>query len=373
VPSVPSDILAPIITLGSAIESEWIRAGRDPLALPAIAVDALTAAALQRQVSLSSLVSWGFQCPREQFPIQGDPGAGFGEPPLTLWRGTQFRIDLLIWVDGSPDIHDHAFAGAFQVVEGGSLHGIYTFTPERVFSPILRVGALQRVGLERLGVGDVRPISPRAGLIHSLFHLQRPSATIVVRTNDTPDFAPQLVYLPPGLACASYPTQLQADPLYQRRLQLLVFYQRTGNMAFGDALWRMADQADPAQLSALLGYVFDTIAAGPGGVLDAAQQLSELLESTTARYPGLGARLLPVFEQAHRRRILLSARGRIHDTELRLLLALSIYAPDPPTLLSLVPSTDPRAWLQGALERLSVVDGALAASLRAAGMSGEGG
>ena len=254
------------------------------------------------------------------------------------------------------------------MIAGGSLHGHYAFTPARIFSPLLQVGALEQTGLERLVTGDVRPISPGSGLIHSLFHLHRPSATIIVRTNDTPDFAPQRVYLPPGLACASFPAQLQADPLYQRRLQLLVFYQRTGDPGFGEALWGMVSSADPAQASALLGYVFDAIASGSEGPTGAARQLSEILASVSVRYPELGPYLLPVFEQAHRRKRLLWARGRVHDPDLRLLLALLIYAPNRQTMRALVPAADPDAWLEEARGRLSAADPALAASLHASGV-----
>lgn len=348
-----TDLLAPISALGEQLSRAWLSTGRAPAALPALATAALDEATLHKQVSLSSLVWWAIRCPRNSFPSQADPQAQFGDPPITLWRGTQLRIDLQIWVDSAPDIHDHAFSGAFQVLSGSSLQGLYTFCERHRYSPALRLGELHQHRLEHLRPGDVRPIAPGHRLIHSLFHLERPSATLVIRTDGTPDYAPQSIYLPPGLASASYPAQLQSDPLFQRRLQLLLFYQRTGDPAFGEALNHLVLDADPLQLLSLLGYVFDALACSPGGLTGAAHHLSGLLSLVGDRYPELGPHLLPVFRRAHCRKLLIAAREQIHDPDLRALLALLVYAPDRRALLSATPSSTPAAWLADTLARLA--------------------
>ena len=53
---------------------------------------------------------------------------------------------------------------------------------------------------ELLKRGDVRPIVPGKEFIHALFHLERPSTTIAVRTYGAPQAQPQYSYRKPHLA-----------------------------------------------------------------------------------------------------------------------------------------------------------------------------
>src|SRR4051794_18745742 len=39
---------------------------------------------------------------------------GFGDPPVTLYRGRDFYISALYWLEGTTNIHQHGFAGAFR-------------------------------------------------------------------------------------------------------------------------------------------------------------------------------------------------------------------------------------------------------------------
>jgi hypothetical protein len=47
---------------------------------------------------------------------------------------------------------------------------------------------------ELLNVGDVQEIQAGRQYIHSLFHLDQPSATIVIRTEKSPLYLPQFAY-----------------------------------------------------------------------------------------------------------------------------------------------------------------------------------
>src|ERR1019366_9823901 len=53
---------------------------------------------------------------------------------------------------------------------------------------------------EWLTRGDVRPILPGSGLVHALFHLDRPSVSVVVRTPSDALAGPQYSYSRAGLA-----------------------------------------------------------------------------------------------------------------------------------------------------------------------------
>ena len=47
----------------------------------------------------------------QALPEQMDVEAAFGNPPVTLFAGLRFHIDVYFWLDGTTEIHQHAFAG----------------------------------------------------------------------------------------------------------------------------------------------------------------------------------------------------------------------------------------------------------------------
>ncbi|MFN2514442.1 MAG: hypothetical protein ABR568_23900, partial [Pyrinomonadaceae bacterium] len=53
-------------------------------------------------------------------PHQYDVEGRFGNPPITLFAGPRFHIDVYYWLDGTTSIHQHSFTGAFQVLLGSS-------------------------------------------------------------------------------------------------------------------------------------------------------------------------------------------------------------------------------------------------------------
>jgi hypothetical protein len=134
---------------------------------------------------------------------QADLDGKFAEPPVSLYHGGDFDISALTWLDGTTSIHQHAFCGAFHVLAGSSIHSRYRFDAWQ--PPAQRqlafAGRLQLLSLEVLHVGDTRIISRGNSLIHSLFHVTRPSVTIVIRTiTDDPVTEVQYDYRWPGLA-----------------------------------------------------------------------------------------------------------------------------------------------------------------------------
>ena len=113
---------------------------------------------------------------------QADIDSKFGQPAITVFRCEAFYIDVLFWVDGTTAIHQHRFSGAFHVMGGSSLQSRYRFTPKCAYSERLLYGTLDLLDVELLVKGDVRPIRAGAELVHALFHLDRPSVSVVVRT-----------------------------------------------------------------------------------------------------------------------------------------------------------------------------------------------
>src|SRR5260370_32425522 len=90
--------------------------------------------------------------------------------------------------------------------------------------------AFGRVSLKKaelLQKGDSRPIIGGKQLIHSTFHLDRASLTVVVRTLGEIDKLPQYSYLPPTIAYA----QDHDVPSVQRRTQLSRMLLKSGKRA----------------------------------------------------------------------------------------------------------------------------------------------
>src|SRR4051794_26155989 len=92
--------------LGAAVERQWQAIDRDERAFPEIAVRAISEADPQRNLGYLEAIR---EALTGRLLPQADPEASFGEPPLTLYTGGGFFIDLLFWLDGTTSIHQHAF------------------------------------------------------------------------------------------------------------------------------------------------------------------------------------------------------------------------------------------------------------------------
>ena len=184
--------------LGPALQTRWDAVHNDERALPDIAAEALgdfDAPPFRAADLAAFLMDSGV-------PQPGGPEARvFSDAPVRVHHGRGFDVEVLTWLVASTSIHEHAFSGAFKVVHGSSLHSVYRFERRTRYSARVHTGTVRCARMERLSRGDVRRItSGPDGLAHALFHLDSPSATVVVRTVTDPDAGPQLTYYPPGLA-----------------------------------------------------------------------------------------------------------------------------------------------------------------------------
>lgn len=184
--------------LGDEIEVLWRERNYDEAVFPEIAAEALRAANLPARLSAWEVIEWTM---RETFlPEQRDLSGKFGDPPITLYNGPRFYIDVYFWLEGTTAIHQHSFCGAFQVLLGSSIHSWYEFDRSEAINAFTELGNMNLKLCELLSVGDVQPINAGRQYIHGLFHLEQPSATIVVRTHKSPLFLPQFSYFKPHLA-----------------------------------------------------------------------------------------------------------------------------------------------------------------------------
>ncbi len=151
----------------------------------------------------------------DEQPFQGE--SGFGQPELIAFNDPRFYIQILFWLEGTTEIHQHEFSGAFHVMQGSSVHSEFDFVGARSITPHIRIGDLRVKRIELLETGRTVPITSGRECIHSLFHLDTPSITVVIRTHHDPGTGPQYNYLPPHIAI----NPLNADSLTARRKQLL--------------------------------------------------------------------------------------------------------------------------------------------------------
>jgi hypothetical protein len=202
-------------TLGATVTRLWRKCRYNEERFPEVASEALATLPPHEHVSLWDVVQQATNVP--QLPFQVDLEATFGDPPLTTYIGRGWHIQVLFWAEGVPAVHQHAFSGAFSVMNGSSIHTLWTFKPVQRLEMRLILGEIRFRRAEILLPGDIRPILAGDQMYHSTYHLERPSVTVVVRTDGEADQRPQYALLPPTIAHA----QLDQISTVKRQTQLM--------------------------------------------------------------------------------------------------------------------------------------------------------
>ncbi len=184
--------------IGEKIENLWREENYKEANFPSIAGRSLREANLPEKVSAWEIIEWTLK--QTHLPEQRDLTGKFGDPPITLYNSPRFHIDVYFWLEGTTAIHQHAFCGAFQVLLGSSLHSWYEFDTNEAVNTFTEIGNLNLKTADLLTIGDVQEINAGRQYIHGLFHLDQPSATIVIRTYKSPLHLPQYAYYKPFLA-----------------------------------------------------------------------------------------------------------------------------------------------------------------------------
>jgi hypothetical protein len=258
---------------------------------------------------------------------QADLDGSFAEPPVSLYHGGDFDISALTWLDGTTTIHQHAFCGAFHVLSGSSIHSRYRFDalqrPEhrqRAFT-----GRLQLLDLEVLHAGDTRIIARGSDLIHSLFHMIRPSVTIVIRTiTDDPTEEVQYDYRWPGLAFNPF----QRHASTTRKLQYLRMLRVLDVDDAREHLQRVLADAD-----LLLAYLLISEQTLISGAPEQARELAAMCLALPSDERQL---LAQATHNDLLSRTVIDCRRKLHDPGHRFLLALLLNVFDRQELLRLV-------------------------------------
>ena len=267
---------------GKFIESRWREANYDEHAFPSIAAQALIETQLTDQVDPWGIIRWLHRT--TDLPQQADIDSRFGNPPITLYMGSRFYVDIYYWLDGTTEIHQHAFSGAFQVLHGSSIHSHYSFAMEREINPHFIIGKLKLNDVTLLTKGDIQQIVAGPDYIHALFHLDRPSATITVRTKGTPAAQPQYSYKRPFIAYDPF----YKDDLTVRKLQTVSLLYEIKHPEADTFLGELLEKSDFQTAFLLLERAFSYLSGDDMdrffGLSAKQDRFAALLDRTRARH-----------------------------------------------------------------------------------------
>jgi len=330
--------------LGDLVDQRWTAQGRRAAPLAGIATTALrdlpTPEGLTPEVVLN-LLTFGADLPKQR--ASSDV---FGQPPAVMYRSENFEIQAITWMEGTTSTHQHGFDGAFRVVCGSSLHVGYTFDQqESMAEGHLVTGQLSMVEPEILWPGDVRPIVAGPDFIHALFHLERPSMTIVVRNGSSGLPFPQYDYRLPGLGF----DVLEKDDRFQMRMRGMHTLYRLDPAAAAAAACDLARSEDLWTAF----RVCDDWAFTYGESAD----LSNLIEVLAGRAGVFEDLMPPMYAEQVRRGRLLARRGLLRESRHRLFLALIVNLPDRTSIHrameQLFPGQDPSKLIVDLVEELA--------------------
>ena len=222
--------------LGQSVYDLWKAKDFRPALFPEIAKTCLQKFAPSKRVDLDDLISNFLLDDRQPYQTS----SGFGQPELIVYENTRFYIQILFWLDGTTDIHQHGFSGAFHVLAGSSIHSSFNFTQITPVTSHFQLGDLKLKETQLLETGTTVMIHSGPSCIHSLFHLETPSVTVVIRTHSDPGSDPQFTYLPPHVGL----DPVNNDALTTRRKQLLDVLEAAGNEDYGPIVVKMLKELD---------------------------------------------------------------------------------------------------------------------------------
>lgn len=334
--------------LGDKVLSNYFKTNFDHKSFPGLAVSAFNQIP-DEGPTCTEVLEWVQTT--NNIPNQEDLKATFGEPPITVYWHPRFYISVLFWSTGTTAIHQHGFSGAFKVLEGSSVHTSYSFAESHRINSNLHIGDVRFRSSRVLKIGDVHPIIGGDSFIHSLFHLDEPSATIVIRTQGDPGSEPQLTYYPPHLGFRSE-DQHSIDAVAERRLQILDLISKVNPKAHLETAVRILQNSDSNIGIRVLRHMIFAEIASP--------ELDQLVNIARDRHGSWFDLVVPSLQEAFRAAHVLEARTSIRDPDQRYLLALlASYLGREEILLHVgnrFPNADPISRILELVTKMSGVD-----------------
>jgi hypothetical protein len=207
---------------------------------------------------------------------------------------------------------------------GSSVHSEFDFVGARSVTPHIRTGDLRVKRIELLETGRTVPITSGRDCIHSLFHLDTPSITVVIRTHHDPGTGPQYNYLPPNIAI----NLLHADSLTARRKQLLDVLETIDDPNYGTHVNEMMGRLDFERGFNMLHHTMPR--------LKELNEWDEVLATFQNKHGELALGVPGTLEECLRRETISQMRHFIVNPEHRFFLALLINVQNRADILALV-------------------------------------
>ena len=329
--------------LGALVENRWRAENYSEQLFPEIAAQALVEADLPARVDPWEVVRWVQTA--DSLPEQQDVEGRFGNPPVTLFSGPRFFIDIYYWLDGTTSIHQHSFTGAFQVLLGSSIHSRYSFREDKIINEHFSVGKLALEEVQLLKLNDVRVIRAGRNFIHSLFHLDRPSATITIRTPHTPSAALQYDYRKPHFAVNPF----FRNPVMIKKVQtvglLMGMKHKDADAMIGDLLCSSDFHTAYFVLAETYQQLQSNEMDALFGLSTGKDRFKAILNRCKNAHGELTDLILPVLEEHERQMSIIQRRGTITKDAHRFFLALVLNITSRGKILELVkqrcPDQDP--------------------------------
>jgi hypothetical protein len=341
--------------LGEALETRWQEQDHAAGVFPDLAAQVLQADRGLEQIDTEDILRWIAR--ESELPPQQDPRSQFSDLAITFFETPLFFVSALVWLEGTTAVHQHCFSGAFRVLAGASLHTRYSFQEECLVDECFRLGRLTREQVELLPTGSVRPIMSGEGFIHSLFHLDRPSVTIVIRTRFDEGTHPQWSYYPPGIGFDPFAgTPVTTIKKLEAISVLLSLKIDTADAEIAAIL----AASDLHTTFRLLSKLFHQIATNPlkrAFGADTGERFERLLAQARDRHGSAVQLFESALHEQRRQEEIVGIRGHLTRPDHRFLLALLLNVPERAAVLELMaqryPDRDPADTFVDGVDELS--------------------
>jgi len=301
--------------LATHVMSKWRLQNYNEWSFPDIAAAALLETQPNLHVSLDDVFQW---LPVQTgLPLQNQ-NSTFSDFQLQVFANERFVIEILFWTDGTTFIHQHGFAGAFCVMSGSSLHTEFKFNLSKHINGGLILGEMTSCPPELFQTGSVQRISAGNRYIHRLFHLEKPSITVVIRTHPIPEALPQYEYFydpksSKGIGMDA--VSVSASQLFKRQYQGAQLLAGLRHPSLTRFLSQVAASQDVHAWFRIARPVLD--------ILDSDQRARLFLEARKQLGPTLDS-FITMLPELNRINPLIKARSQIIDPELRYFLGVLI-------------------------------------------------
>lgn len=340
-----TSLIGYIESLSKVVADRWRARHFDAEAFPEIATSALEELPASAHIEPRQLLEWAVTT--DPLPAQDGPNNRFGEPAIRLFDNGRFFIQALFWFDGTTSIHQHSFSGAFEVLTGSSIHCQYHFEPSLRYNENLQLGQLSFDAVELLGRGAVRSIFNGSRFVHSLFHLEYPSVSFLVRTHNEAEAGPLYSYLRPGIAFNTFHVTPRMR-MTQEVLAAAAKGPKGGIEQLAASALRDADAESALHMLLSCRELFPAE--------DWPRLSPEMIRLVASRSEQLWRTLVPqMLAEQERVHLMVGCRKHVRDRELRFFLGLLMNVPSKTSVLELVGTKfggDPIERIVGWVERL---------------------